>query len=57
MQRNPLGVGDDGQQDLRAIRTMVVAVSLAAQLVRPLAFKIHAAQIIKNQADAVGKAF
>ena len=51
MQGHPLGVGGHRQQDLRSIRTMVAAVSVAAQLVRPFAFEVHAAQIIEQQAD------
>ena len=55
MQGNPFGVGGHGQQNLWAIGTMVAAVSIAAELGRAFAFKIHAAQIIKNQADPLRK--
>src|SRR5258708_2599973 len=55
MQGNPFWVGGDGQEDLRAIRTMVAAVSISTELERPFALKIYAAQIIENQANPFGK--
>src|SRR5439155_20872481 len=56
VQRNTALIGGHRQEHLRPIRTMVAAVSVLADALGTLAFKIDAGQIIEHQGDTLGEA-
>ena len=51
MERSAVGVGGDGQDDLRSVGTVVAAVSVAREGSGTGAFEVDAGEVVESEAD------
>ena len=51
MERGAVGVGGDGQDDLRSVRTVVAAVPVARERCGTGAFEVYAGEVVEGEAD------